>query len=193
MKKVFILILLIMCFAPRDSFGDDCIEGDCVNGQGTMVYATGHKFTGGFKDGVRHGDGVLLMPGDRKIVGTWQNNEIVEGTFTQSDGTEYVGQWKFRERNGQGTLTFSDGRKYTGEFKSGQRHGQGTMIYPDGRKYVGNFNYGEKSGFGTMTYPDGRKYTGDFKAGEKEGHGTMIYSDGKKIEGEFKSGEFVGK
>ena len=193
MKRAFLVILLIICFAPPDSFGDDCIKGDCVNGQGTMVYSTGHKFSGEFKDGVRHGDGVLLMPGDRKIVGTWQNNEIVEGTFTQSDGTEYVGQWKFRERNGQGTLTFADGRKYTGEFKSGQRHGKGTMIYPDGRKYVGNFNYGEKSGFGTMTYPDGRKYTGEFKAGQKEGQGTMIYSDGKKIEGEFKNGEFVGK
>jgi len=193
MKRAFLVILLIICLAPLESFGDECIEGDCVNGQGTMVYATGHKFSGAFKDGVRHGDGVLLMPGDRKIVGTWQNNEIVEGTFTQNDGTQYVGQWKFRERNGQGTLTFADGRKYTGEFKSGQRHGQGTMIYPDGRKYVGNFNYGEKSGFGTMTYPDGRKYTGEFKAGEKEGHGTMIYSDGKKIEGEFKNGELVGQ
>jgi len=193
MKKAFLLILLIICLTPPDSFGDDCIEGDCVNGQGTMVYATGHKFTGGFKDGGRHGDGVLLMPGDRKIVGTWQNNEIVEGTFTQRDGTQYVGQWKFRERNGQGTLTFADGRKYTGAFKSGQRHGQGTMLYPDGRKYVGNFNYGERSGSGTMTYPDGRKYTGEFKAGERNGQGTMIYSDGKKQEGEFRNGEFVGK
>jgi hypothetical protein len=193
MKRVCVLIMLIICLGPLDSFGDDCIEGDCVNGQGTMVYATGHKFTGGFKDGGRHGDGVLLMPGGRKIVGTWQNNEIVEGTFTHPDGTIYVGHWKFRERNGQGTLTFPDGRKYIGEFKSDQRHGKGTMVYPDGRKYVGDFNYGERSGSGSMTYPDGRKYTGEFKAGERNGRGTMIYSDGKKLEGEFKNGEFVGK
>ncbi len=79
MKISFVLFLLIICFTPLESFGDECIEGDCVNGQGTMVYATGHKFSGAFKDGVRHGDGVLLMPGDRKIVGTWQNNEIMDG------------------------------------------------------------------------------------------------------------------
>ena len=170
MKKSFILILLIICLGPLDSFGDDCIEGDCVNGQGTMVYATGHQFTGRFKDGVRHGDGVMLMPGGRKIVGVWENNEIREGTYTQPDGTTYEGQWMFRERNGQGTLTFPDGRKYVGEFKSGQRHGKGTM-----------------------TYADGRIYTGEFKAGERNGHGTMIYPDGKKIEGEFKNGEFVGQ
>jgi hypothetical protein len=193
MKRALLLILLIICLSPLESFGDDCIEGDCVNGKGTMVYATGHKFTGAFKDGVRHGDGVLLMPGGRKIVGVWENNEIREGTYTQADGTTYEGQWMFRERNGQGTLTFADGRKYIGEFKSGQRHGKGTMIYPDGRKYVGDFNYGERSGSGTMTYPDGRKYTGEFKAGERNGQGTMIYPDGKKQEGKFKNGEFVEK
>jgi hypothetical protein len=193
MKKVLFIILLIFCISPLNSFGDDCIEGDCVNGKGTMVYATGHQFTGGFKDGVRHGDGVMLMPGGRKIVGVWENNEIREGIYTQPDGTTYEGQWMFRERNGQGTLTLPDGRKYIGEFKSGQRHGKGTMTYPDGRKYVGDFNYGERSGSGTMTYADGRKYTGEFKAGERNGHGTMIYPDGKKLEGEFKNGEFVEK
>ncbi len=193
MKITFLLILLIICFSPLDTFGDDCIEGDCMNGQGTMVYSTGHKFSGGFKDGVRHGDGVLLMPGGRKIVGVWADNEISEGTYSQPDGTTYEGQWMFRERNGQGTLTFPDGRKYIGEFKSGQRHGKGTMLYPDGRKYVGDFNFGERSGFGTMTYPDGRVYTGEFKAGERNGRGTMIYADGRKLEGEFKNGEFVGK
>ena len=135
--------MLIICIGPQDSFGDDCIEGDCVNGKGIMVYATGHKFTGEFKDGGRHGDGMLHMPGGRKIVGTWQNNEIVEGTFTKPDGTQYIGQWKFRERNGKGTLTFPDGRKYIGEFKGGERTGQGTLIYPDGKRLVGKFRNGE--------------------------------------------------
>ena len=100
MKKAFFFVLIIIFLAPQMSIGDECTQGDCENGQGTMVYDTGHQFTGGFKDGDRHGDGVLLMPGGRKIVGTWQNNEIVEGTFTKPDGTRYVGQWQFRERNG---------------------------------------------------------------------------------------------
>ena len=89
-----------------------------------MVYTTGHKFTGGFKDGGRHGDGVMLLPGGRKIVGTWQDNEIVEGTFTQPDGTQYVGQWRFRERNGHGTMIYPDGKKQEGEFKNGEFVGQ---------------------------------------------------------------------
>ena len=192
MLKMIVTALLLSFLLPFAAVADECTEGDCINGTGTLVFDTGHKYTGGFTDGVRQGDGVLLLPGGRKIVGVWENNEIKTGTYTESDGTRYEGQWEFRERNGQGTLTFPDGRKYIGEFKSGQRHGQGTMAYSDGRRYVGEFQHGARNGTGTMTYPDGRKYTGGFKDGELDGQGTMIYPDGKKQEGTFKSGEFVG-
>lgn len=192
MRKIFIITLFVSFLLPLTAVADECTEGDCRNGHGTLVFDTGHKYTGGFKDGVRHGDGILLMPGGRKIVGVWENNQIKSGTYTEPDGTVYEGQWMFRERNGQGTLTFPDGRKYIGEFKSDQRHGQGTMHYPDGRKYVGDFLSGKRTGNGTMTYPDGRKYTGQFKDGERNGQGTMVYPDGKKQEGTFKDGEYVG-
>ena len=139
MKKKLIFILIIILSVPAVSFSDECVEGDCVNGKGTMVSSTGHKYTGEFKAVSRHGEGVMLMPGGRKLVSPWAGNEIREGRYTEPDGTVYEGQWEFRERNGQGTLTYPDGRNCVGEFKSGQRHGQGTMTWPDGRKYVGDF------------------------------------------------------
>ena len=193
MKKKLIFILIIILSVPAVSFSDECLEGDCVNGSGTMVSSTGHKYTGEFKDGVRHGKGIMLLPGGRKIVGVWVENEIREGTFTAPDGLIYEGHWEFRERNGQGTLTFPDGRKYVGDFKSDKRHGQGTMTWPDGRVYAGDFEHGARTGQGTMTYPDGKKYSGEFKDGEKHGHGTLIEADGKTVEGQFKNGEFVKK
>jgi hypothetical protein len=193
MRKILTIMVFLNLLSPLAAAADECTAGDCVNGRGTMVYSTGHTYTGGFKDGLRHGEGVFLLPGGRKIVGVWEYGEIREGTSTQADGTTYEGHWMFRERNGQGTLTYPDGRKYIGEFKSDQRHGQGTMIYPDGRKYVGEFQYGERNGQGILTYPDGRKYTGEFKDGEKNGQGTLVYPDGKNLEGTFKNGEFVGK
>jgi len=193
MQKTILFILILLFLVPGVALGDECVEGDCVNGNGTMVYSTGHKYTGHFKDGVRHGEGVMLLPGGRKIVGVWVENEIREGTFSAPDGSIYEGQWEFRERNGQGTLTFPDGRKYVGDFKSDQRHGQGTMTWPDGRVYAGDFEHGARTGQGTMTYPDGQKYSGEFKDGEKHGHGTLIDADGKTVEGQFKNGEFVKK
>ena len=166
MKKTYILILILLLFFPFVSFGDECVEGDCVNGKGTMVYATGHRYTGEFKNGVRHGEGVFLLPGNRKIVGVWVDNDVRQGKFTGADGTIYEGEWEFRERNGRGTLTFPDGRKYVGEFKSGQRHGRGTMTWPDGRTYVGDYQNGARTGQGKMTYPDGRVVEGEFKDGK---------------------------
>jgi len=192
MQKVFVLTLIFGLLLPLTTAADECIEGDCIYGQGTLVFDTGHKYTGGFKDGVRQGDGILLLPGGRKIVGVWENNEMKSGTYTEPDGTVYKGQWKFRERNGQGTLSYPDGRKYVGEFKSGQRHGQGTMDFPDGRQYEGEFFQGQRTGRGAMTYSDGRKYIGEFKDGQRNGQGTMIYPSGKKREGKFKDGDFVG-
>ncbi|MEE4266187.1 MAG: 2-isopropylmalate synthase [Desulfobacteraceae bacterium] len=166
MQKALILICMMNLIVPAIAIGDECVEGDCVNGKGTMVSSTGHKYTGEFKDGVRHGEGVMLLPGGRKLVGVWSGNEIRTGTYTAPDGTIYEGQWEHRERNGQGALTFPDGRKYVGEFKSGQRHGRGTMTWPDGRTYVGDFKQGARTGQGTMAYPDGRTVTGEFKDGE---------------------------
>ena len=166
MQKTNIFILMMLLLLPAVSLADECVEGDCVNGKGTMAFSTGHEYTGEFKDGVRHGEGVMRMPGGRKIVGVWANNEIRTGTYSAPDGTIYEGQWEFRERNGQGTLTFPDGRTYVGEFKSGQRHGTGTMTWPDGRVYVGDFEHGTRTGQGTMTYPDGRTVAGQLKDGE---------------------------
>ena len=117
-EKSLIVTLIVGLLLPLTAVADECTDGDCINGRGTMTYATGHKYTGEFKDGIRHGAGILHMPGGRKIVGVWENNEITSGTYTEPDGTVYEGQWLFRERNGQGTLTFPDGRKYVGDFKS---------------------------------------------------------------------------
>ncbi len=193
MQKVLMIIFLGMCMFPPMAFSDECVKGDCVNGTGEMNYATGHSFSGEFKDGMRHGKGVMLLPGGRKITGIWDSNEIIEGTSTYSDGTTYTGQWQFREREGQGTMTWPDGRKYTGGYKDGLRHGKGIMVYPDGRIYDGQYQYGKRTGHGTMTYPDGRKYIGQFKDGERTGQGKLIHPDGTEQVGEFKNGEFVGK
>ena len=188
----FSLTFLWLLLLPVRAIADQCVEGDCVNSKGIMIYSTGHKYIGEFKNGKRDGQGFLTMPGGRTFEGQFRQNAPIKGTYTCPNGQVYTGTWEFFERNGQGTLKYPDGRFYEGAFKSGLRTGKGVMIYPDGHCYVGDFLRGKRTGKGIMTYPDGRVYTGDFKDGERSGRGVMIPPNGERLEGQFVNGEYVG-
>jgi len=96
-------------FAKNVSNG--CVEGNCINGQGTQILSDGYKYVGEFKNGKASG----------------------QGTETFSDESKYVGEFKDGKKNGQGTATRADGQKYVGEFKDGKTIDQGTKA-----KYVLN-------------------------------------------------------
>jgi len=80
MKKRRITSILIVTavwiLLPLAAIADRCVEGDCVNGSGTMEYATGHKYTGGFKNGLRDGEGFMTMPGGRTLKGRFKYNTV---------------------------------------------------------------------------------------------------------------------
>jgi hypothetical protein len=186
----FSLVFLWFVFLPVLAIADQCVEGDCVSGKGTMVYSTRHIYTGGFKNGKHDGEGFMQLPGGRTLKGRFQDNTI-SGIFTYPDGRVFVGQWEFLERNGQGTLKYPDGRVYDGEFKSGLRSGKGVMTWPTGRRYEGDFVSGQRTGKGTMTYRDGRMYSGDFLNGERSGSGVLTFPNGDRLEGQFVNGKYV--
>jgi len=112
---------------------DICIEGDCINGQGTEKYANGYTYTGQFKNGERNG----------------------QGTEKFADGYTYTGQFKNGERNGQGKEQLANGNRYVGEYKKGNRDGKGTFFWTDGRKYIGEWKKNKRHGQGTEIFTDG--------------------------------------
>lgn len=59
-----------------------------------------------FKAGLRHGEGVGLVP----------------GLFV------YRGQWQADVRQGEGECCYADGGKYTGGWENDMRHGTGTCV-----------------------------------------------------------------
>ena len=120
------------------------------------------------------------------------------GTYTFSNGTKYVGEWKDGEFHGQATYTFPNGDKYVGEFRDDWPNGQGTFTFVadsdygrKGSKYVGELKDGEFHGKGTYYHSNGEKYVGEFKNHKYHGQGTYIYSDGTIEEGIWENGEFL--
>jgi hypothetical protein len=164
-KAVLFLLFGFILSGCATSITYQCIEGDCVNGQGTYTSSNGDKYVGEYKDGKKHG----------------------QGTFTFADGAKYVGQFKDGKRNGQGTYTFADGAKYVGEWKDGKRDGQGTYTFANGDKYVGQFKDAELNGQGTFTFANGDKYVGEFKDGKRDGQGTSTYANGDTCSGLFEN------
>jgi len=59
MKKsvLFFSFLLLVCLLPINTFGEECIKGDCKNGLGTFITDNGNKYVAEFKDAI----GSLLM------------------------------------------------------------------------------------------------------------------------------------
>ena len=57
-----------------------------------------------------------------------------------------------------GTFTYTDGSKYVGNWKNDQMHGQGTLIGFVEKKYIGEWNNDEKHGYGIYTWPDSENY-----------------------------------
>ena len=63
---VAFFILIPLSFGLEENSWKDlfleCIEGDCENGKGMMIYYSTQKYVGEFKDGKRHGQGTLSSP-----------------------------------------------------------------------------------------------------------------------------------
>ena len=70
------------------------------------------------------------------------------------------GDWEVGSYNGQGTFTYSNGDQYLGEFKDGKKHGQGNYAFSNGDKYFGEWKDNIRTGQGKYTYSNGNKYIG---------------------------------
>lgn len=105
MKNVITLLVLFLSL----TINAQCIEGDCVNGQGTKVYKNGDRYQGLFKNGKRNGKGKFIWASGTLFDGTWVDNKREgDGQEILPDGTIFVGTFQNNLRNGTGTLYNKD-------------------------------------------------------------------------------------
>ncbi len=120
-----------------------CAEGDCVDGTGTMTWASGDTYTGQWNNGVMDG----------------------KGTMTWKDGKRYRGSWKNGLFEGWGALGWPSGEWYEGYFSGGKMEGAGTMQWKNGDRYKGQWKNGRMDGAGAMRFAGGRTVRGIWKEG----------------------------
>lgn len=87
-----------------------------MHGAGKMIYENGDVFTGQFVDGMKSGQGSLVLAsGKGTYVGEFEDDEMHgNGCFTMEDGSEYFGEFRDGVQHGEGMLTTSDGTEMYG-------------------------------------------------------------------------------
>jgi len=73
-----------------------CIEGDCENGTGVYLYASGDRYTGTFKDGLPNGHGVILYTNQDRYEGFLKEGNLHgSGTMYSANGRKISGFWEY--------------------------------------------------------------------------------------------------
>lgn len=217
MKKIVLLLLFTATYtlSAIAQSKDECISGNCVNGNGKIKYANGNVYDGYFIDSGRNGLGVMVWQNGDKYIGAWKagyrtgkgkfyfaNGGDYDGDFSNNffdgkgvmvwkNGDKYIGDWNAGQITGNGKLLFVTGDSHEGAFVNGKADGKGTKIWKDGRIYIGDWKTDNLMGFGTLTYANGDKYEGGFVNNERHGKGKYIYANGKIDEGDFVNNKFI--
>lgn len=196
MQKLATLLVLLLTLALE--LQAQCVSGDCQNGEGAFLLASGAKYIGAF-----------------------QNGEITgKGNCYYEDGSWYQGDWLKGYPHGKGVKVYENGKREEGIWRKGHLvkeeeisaqefiikgreankegcvtgdciNGQGIYIYPSGAVYIGDFRNGEIHGVGVCYYSDGSKYQGEWAFRYPNGKGTKTFTDGNKRTGLWKNGQPV--
>ena len=164
---------------------NDVYEGEFKNGkrhgEGIYFYENEFFYIGDWKKDKIDGEkGIFIKNNNEAYIGKWENGEIIEGNYRQSNiyiKKEIILSTEFFDENYKGILNKIIGNKdvvhYEGTFKDWKFNGKGKYINKNGDIYEGEFKDNKYNGYGKMIYKNGDKYEGQWKNGKKHGEGTM--------------------
>lgn len=165
---------------------DDEVSKAPRNGTARVRYPNGDTFEGGYKRGLREGQGIFTEALTGHVYdGQWvKGRRHGHGTFTTGDGRfVYDGRYENGARTGFGVAKLKDACNYSGEWLDNLFHGHGQLIDASRNSYEGEFANGRKHGIGSQSYADGSVYKGEFARGRRSGHGHCDNVDGTTYTG----------
>jgi hypothetical protein len=167
LRRLALAGIFLLCGSAAAQ-ANDCISGNCENGQGYLLYDNGATYFGQFKQGQRSGIGAEL----------------------RTNGWIYFGEWLADRKNGTGAFLFPEiPGLYRGEFKDNVIH-QGIFLTDNGF-YQGEFQKEAYHGKGTFFYAGAGFYAGNWAGGKKNGEGKRVAASGERKIGTWKGGEVV--
>ncbi len=148
------------------------------NGYGVHRYADGDVYSGEWKNGRIHGEGVVIRAGGFTCIGSFVNNQLVHGTMRYLNGDIYVGECEDGLPHGKGVMKHGgvNGFATDGQWRLGQPYGTLT-ITSQGTTFVGEVDehcLPTCDGIHTLTNVNGDVYVGQLsKNFTRSGTGTL--------------------
>ncbi|XP_065664162.1 MORN repeat-containing protein 3 isoform X3 [Hydra vulgaris] len=150
----------------------------------TVYLANGDKYTGEWKNNLRHGKGTQYWQKTGAFYdGDWENDmRHGHGTFSlpfQNNKLQkvYEGGWSIDKKHGYGTYFYGPESYYEGEWYKGLRSGWGRMYYPDKTVYEGEWKNDMRNGMGMLRLANENRYEGEWKNDKKHGDGKFYHLD----------------
>ena len=91
------LLFLVACSTTSQN-NFTCVQGDCSNGTGRMVYADGSSYEGESKNSESNGKGTAFHPNGDILEGLWEDDYLIDGTYYYSNGDQYTGTFEKKRR-----------------------------------------------------------------------------------------------
>jgi hypothetical protein len=119
-----------------------CVEGNCKNGTGTMIYPDQSQYVGLFENGLRKQGIFKYKSGDVYEGGFTKNKREGYGKYIYNSGEEYNGYYS-EDLKVFGIYKFKSGNEYTGQFENNKFHGFGILTKASGGKIEGEWVNGQ--------------------------------------------------
>ena len=107
------------------------------NGKGFEFKSGKYKYHGQFRDGKKHGRGLIKTIEGYEYEGEWfESYRNGYGREVDPVGNVYKGSWEYNQYHGQGFQQLVNGETYEGEFYQNKRHGWGVWKSSQGEEVV---------------------------------------------------------